>query len=178
MTPYELYLKACRDKSDINQLLPHLKLYAKMCKHVTELGTRYGTSAIAFCSGGAQVISYDISRFPFINHVEDAFPKFEARLGNSLLIEIEETDLLFVDTIHTYAQVQAELNLHHNRVKKWILLHDTVTFGRIGDDGGVGISKAIEEFLERYSSEWKFKEQYVYNNGLVVLERITHKPSN
>jgi hypothetical protein len=83
---------------------------------------------------------------------------------------IDEADLLFVDSAHTYETVSKELSLHAHKIKKYIIFHDTVSFGITGDDGGEGILKAIHEFLEA-NLEWKIIHQVDYNNGLMVIER-------
>jgi hypothetical protein len=83
---------------------------------------------------------------------------------------IEEADLLFVDSHHTYETVSKELSLHGHKIKKYIMFHDTVAYGEIGEDGGVGILKAIHEFLEA-NPEWKIVHQVDYNNGFMIIER-------
>lgn len=181
--PKTLYIEACRRPSDINEHLLTLATYAERCHHITELGTRYGTSATALCWGISQnpkttranrlkVVSYDISIYPGSNVVLAAFPGlFSREIGDSTKIDIEKTDLLFVDTVHTYRQVLTELTRHAPQVRKWIILHDTETFGRVGDDGGPGILKAIEEFLLANSDHWFTRDHFSNNNGLTILER-------
>lgn len=36
----EIYNRLCNTPSDINKLLPILKLYASKCDHITEMGVR------------------------------------------------------------------------------------------------------------------------------------------
>ena len=93
--------------------------------------------------------------------------------ANVLDIEISETDLLFIDTLHTYSQLAKELALHSSKVKKYIVLHDTYTFGLSGEDprDKKGLLTAVIEFLIN-SPNWKFKMFKTNNNGLTVLERI------
>ena len=88
-----------------------------------------------------------------------------------LEIEIEETDLLFIDTYHTYGQLSKELELHGNKSRRYLIFHDTVTFGERGEDHKKpGIIKAIDEFLWE-NKHWSVRESFINNNGLVVLER-------
>ncbi len=49
--------------------------------------------------------------------------------ANVLETEIDETDLLFIDTWHCYDQLFAELTKHAPKVKKYIAFHDTQTYG-------------------------------------------------
>ena len=77
-------------------------------------------------------------------------------------LEIEQTDLLFIDTDHTYEQCSKELKMHGHKVNKYLMFHDTTLC--------VELNKAISEFIEA-TKEWKIKEVLTNNNGLTVLER-------
>lgn len=185
----ELYDQKCNDDSDINEHLPTLKKYAEECNHITEMGVRWIVSTYAFLMGKPdKLISIDIQHPDTWNAdlslVETAATevntKFEFILGDTLQIDIEETDLLFIDTWHAYKQLKAELDKHHNKAKKYIILHDTTSYeskdetsyeslGWLGD--GPGIGKAIDEFLTE-NSEWELHEKFTNNNGLTILKRI------
>lgn len=66
--------------------------------------------------------------------------------ASTLDIEIDETDLLFIDTQHTYAQLIAELRKHHSKVRRWIALHDTMIFGEVGDLGDAAYDRLWKTF--------------------------------
>jgi hypothetical protein len=72
--------------------------------------------------------------------------------------------------LHTYAQVKGELEKHGNQARKYIVFHDTVAFGIVGEDNGTGINLAIQEFL-RDNDHWQVVEHYENCNGLTVLAR-------
>jgi hypothetical protein len=92
-------------------------------------------------------------------------------LGDTLKVDIEPTELLFIDTLHTYGQLKGELDRHAGKVKKWIILHDTETFGIKSEiEGESGLWPAVEEFLA--AGGWKIVERRTNNNGLTVLERV------
>ena len=57
---------------------------------------------------------------------------FHFTVGDTKAIDIEETDLLFIDTLHTYDQLAAELARHGMKARRWIVLHDTTTFATNG----------------------------------------------
>jgi len=59
---------------------------------------------------------------------------FEARLGDTTEVEIDATDFLFIDTFHTYEQLKKELELHADKVRRFLAFHDTSTFGERGED--------------------------------------------
>ena len=191
------YEECCNTASDINRLLPLLKKYSEECSHITEMGVRNVTSTWAFLAGKPErLISYDIIEHPNIKHAVTAAGKagigFEFREEDVLDVVIEETDLLFLDTFHHYDQLSRELRMHNDRVKKYIIAHDTTTYGRknekMADDcyralhekgkdpdkylrcTKEGLLRAIKGFL-RDNKNWKIKERVRKNNGLTVLSR-------
>lgn len=169
------YANRCTYQSDINELLPVLRALASTCRRVTEMGTRSGNSTIAFLAARPESLAcYDIAECPVVNELR---PKAEA-LGVSLsfnqrdvlLTEIDPTDLLFLDTKHTHDQVLGELSMHGNKAERFIVLHDTETFGIVGEDQGPGIMEAMRWWL-RHNERWEVQARFEFNNGLVVLRR-------
>ena len=168
-----------RTATDINEHLPMLYFLAQQCDHVTEFGVRTGASTLAFLHGlqgrPATLRSYDINDQ---YGVQDSLTKWTRvewtfSICSTLSItRIEPTDLLFVDTLHNYDQVRQELALHGESARRWIVFHDTETFGTVGDDGGRGINQAITEWLEA-KPEWRIVYRTHRNNGLTVIERQT-----
>ena len=109
----ELYNEKCSIPSDIHEHLPTLKRYAEECDHITEMGVRWVVSTYALLMGKPKkLISYDIN--PIDSNVIQEMVKndtdFEFRVANTLNLEIEETDLLFLDTWHAYDQLKAEFS--------------------------------------------------------------------
>ena len=184
----ELYNQKCNEVSDIHEHLPTLKKYAEECNHITEMGVRWIVSTYAFLMGKPdKLISIDIQHPNTWNAdlslVEAAANEinagFEFILGDTLQIDIEETDLLFIDTWHAYKQLKAELDRHHSKANKYIILHDTTSYefkdetsyeslGWRGD--GPGIGQAINEFLTE-NTKWVLHEKFTNNNGLTILKR-------
>jgi hypothetical protein len=165
--------------SDINEHLVVLRYYADQCTHVTELGVRRGVSTWAFLSSIAKrVVSVDINHPDefggSLQEMRDASTEanmdFTFILADDLNIELEETDLLFIDTLHTYGHLSKELVLHAGKARKYIIFHDTAQYAHVGVDGGEGIWRAIEEFLAQ-NPIWRIKEAYENNNGLMILEK-------
>jgi hypothetical protein len=101
---------------------------------------------------------------------------FSFVLADSLSVEIEETDLLFIDSLHVYSQLKKELELHSGKVRKYIGFHDTATWGFVDEYpendnvGSVGLIKAIEEFLS-LNKNWKIDYETHLNNGLLVIKK-------
>lgn len=191
MTLDEKYQHLVNTTSDINEHLPTLKKYAEECTHVTEMGVRWIVSTYAFLAARPKTMfSIDIqhpsnwgaSIEDVENYAKEINCKYKFWQTNNLEIEIEETDLLFIDTWHSYKQLKSELELHASKVKKYIILHDTVLFGTqdelnsydaFGWFNGFeqkGLIPALNEFLEG-NEEWAMHEVFTNNNGLTILKR-------
>jgi hypothetical protein len=120
----------------------------------------------------------------------EKYSNFKFCLEDVLEATIPNTDLLFIDTLHTYFQLLSELNLHSANVNKYIVLHDTTSFGH-GDEPFYssleymimsnkvkhgekrGLLNAIEEFMgSTEGKKWAIHKVYENNNGLTILKRI------
>lgn len=162
------YTLACTIKSDINEHIPTLRALAQECERVVELGVREGWSTRAFLCQRNRLRSYDIIKWPYVEHLFNTMKNvgrdFNYIQASSLDIELEECDLIFFDTEHTYEQLSQELALHGNKATKYLVFHDTVTYHE-------QLVPAIEEFMQN-NLHWQIKDLYYNNNGLTVLERI------
>ena len=178
--------------SDINEHIPTLIDYASECEHITEMGVRAITSTWAFLGAAPKkLISYDIENpskwGANIDHVYGVAKQYsldyEFRKEDVLKIDIEETDLLFLDTWHAYCQLKAELDRHNSKAKKYIIMHDTTSY-EFRDEPltsenawegepptGKGLWAAVTEFLDE-NNEWELHKRYTNNNGLTILKRI------
>lgn len=88
----------------------------------------------------------------------------------------EPTDLLFIDTYHHYASLAREFELHAPKARKYIILHDTVTFGRRGEgDDHKGLMAAVEEFLA-VNPQWVTEKEYTSAPGLYIMKRVGPDP--
>jgi hypothetical protein len=170
----ERYSDLCATTSDINEHLPLLSALAARYPHITEMGVRYGVSTIAFLHGKPKrLVSYDIRQQIDVGSFQRmASPTTEFFFieADTLFVGIAETDVLFIDTLHTEAQLYAELSLHHVNVRHQIVMHDTTTFGEHGEGGGLGLNVAIRKFLGKHT-EWWESNRYQKNNGLTILSR-------
>ena len=178
--------------SDINEHIPTLIDYASECEHITEMGVRAITSTWAFLGAAPmKLISYDIenpskwgANIDQVYGVAKQYSlDYEFRKEDVLKIDIEETDLLFLDTWHAYCQLKAELDRHNSKAKKYIIMHDTTSY-EFRDEPltsenawegepptGKGLWAAVTEFLDE-NNEWELHKRYTNNNGLTILKRI------
>ncbi len=170
------YQRARQTPSDINQNVHILHELAQQCDTVVEMGVRTGVSTRAFLNTNAALLSFDTVLNPAVQQLFDVAQQQGKNVqyiqANVLDIEIDPCDLLFIDTLHTYQQLKQELALHGNCAKKFLVFHDTHTFGLRGEVGNdnQGLLSAIVEFLI-FNPHWRFKLYKTNNNGLTVLKR-------
>lgn len=106
-----IYAHAVATHSDIYGHLPTLRLFACQCKHVTEFGVRSGVSTTALLAGlvgreETQLVPFDLSRSAEVDTLECAAGSvFRFVLGDSRRVDIESTDMLFIDTFRTGEQL-------------------------------------------------------------------------
>ena len=176
------YERYCVRPSDINQHLPILKQYAQKCETLTEMGVRRVVSTWALLAANPKsLLSIDINPCP-VEEVTMAAKAagipFEFKVGDTLKLKIKKTDFLFIDTLHTYDQLIAELELHAPKVSEYIVLHDTKTFGTNGQRTGPkgkrvrhkGLNFAVHEYLDAHP-EWQIEKVFDVGSGLTILKR-------
>lgn len=214
------YREKCFTPSDIYEHLPVLSEYASRGQTATEFGMRSVVSTWALLHGllkgknkrirgkngeenkenedtsgeELRLISVDLN---YSHAIEEVRPlckqlgvNFSFVLADDTKIEIPQTDLLFIDTWHIYGHLKRELEVHHNKVNKYIILHDTTVDALYGEtirngwnphqqsiESGYpveeiikGLWPAVEEFLVAHP-EWKLEKRYTNNNGLTILSR-------
>lgn len=174
MTIKELFEKRCRNEAGAGHpdMLPHMQQIhdlAALCSHCTEFGVRTGQSTVAILAGldgRGPLHSYDINPPEF--HLAE--PNWVFHQENTKEIKaMQETDLLFVDTLHHADQVRAELAVAEPFVRKYIAFHDVVVNGWSGEGGQPGILNAIFEFMA--GRNWRVREFHPSQWGLLVIER-------
>lgn len=109
--------------------------------------------------------------------------------GDDLLTPIKRTDVMLLDTWHSYRQLSRELSTIPPAVRRALILHDTVTFGHVDEalsgHGGkpidealyksvsrkaAGLQPAVDDFLSR-QPEWVFYRRDENCNGLTIVRR-------
>ena len=195
----EKYKHFSETPSDINEHLSTLKKYTEECETIVEMGVRRIVSTWAFLAGNPKKLTsldlHNPTNFGSnIQEVYDAVTSTSIDFSfvecDSLTYEMEPCDLLFIDTWHDYLQLKKELTRHHDKVNKYIILHDTVAFG-VTDESEYddytnprpetnlpkGLWSAVEEFLYN-NRNWVIWEKKPNNNGLTILKRIDSVPIN
>jgi hypothetical protein len=190
----EKYNEHKNTPSDINEHLETLYNLGKECSHITEMGVRWVSSTWPLVySNPKKIISYDIVTNPniieVINLCNEYSVDYSFQEKDVLQLEIEPTELLFIDTLHTYNQLINELKIHSNKVSKYIVLHDTEFFGRVDESvyehasnlikenptTKQGLMTAVEDFLStELGQSWEIFKIYKNNNGLTILKNKSY----
>lgn len=173
---YENRLKQNRQIDSIIHDMDVMVALAKNVTHITELGVRKCFSAYAWLMGrpkkfvGVDIVR-DIEWVELEELAEESGIRIEFIHNNDLFVYLEPTDLLFIDSKHTYEHVLCLLRIHEKIVGKYIVLHDAYDA-----DGSIGqsetqqqVHRAILDFLE-HNPQW---EKVIFKRpcGLVILER-------
>lgn len=183
------YQAACLKGTAISAHLPRLRDLAVGCTVAQEFGVKRGASSAALLLGAESVISYDIEPTKEARELARLVgPRWSYRIEDSRAALPTPCELLFVDSLHTYAQCRAELQRHADSVSRWLVFHDSITFGSVGAYGEtgrqvwtyqvgqsvpqtcLGIRPAIDELMARDPS-WQIRAHYTDSHGLLVLER-------
>jgi len=164
----------------IREHLPVLRALADECDSAYELGVGAVVSTWAFLSSSLRdLTSVDIAHPEGVGGDLDRARTAAAEMGkrftflqaSSLEIERHQVDLTFIDTLHTFGQLLAELRRFAPFTRRYLVLHDTEVFGTTGEDGvAPGLRMAIDVFL-RDNPGWALEAHYPNNHGLTVLKR-------
>jgi predicted O-methyltransferase YrrM len=187
-----LYANNKNTQSDINEHLPVLHRLAFKVNTIVEMGTRNGESTSAFLAAiegtDKKLTCYDLYRSPVVNHFNH-IKNFTFIQADTLKIDIEKADLLFIDTLHTYYQLYNELVRHSTNINTYIALHDVISYGEkdepfydpnaevkmsdlIRQTAKTGLRTAVEDFLQTEDGKnWFIGDTYTNNNGLMILKR-------
>jgi glycosyltransferase involved in cell wall biosynthesis/Flp pilus assembly protein TadD/predicted O-methyltransferase YrrM len=170
----ERFQEACTAQAELSHHLVTLSELARECKHVTDLGTGEGLAALAFLwAQPDRLLCLDVVRTAEVDQLAALAGRtsMEFRREDTLRAELEETDLLFIDTPHDGPQLSGELNLHAGKVRKYLVLHGTTAFADKGETPSqAGIREVVEEFLKQ--GTFTIKQRWDNNGGLTVLEKV------
>jgi len=174
-----------------------LRVLASHGSSVIELGVQFGDSSWGLLTGlveshaGRQkrrmvsvdvepsIVSSTVRSVALANNVSYTFLQ-----ASSLHVKLRPAELVFIDDLHAYAQVRAELAIYAPLALQYIVLHDTVSWRDRDEcndhryrDRAIcarqptpGIYRAVEEFLEKHP-EWKVRSHTDRSAGLTVLKR-------
>jgi hypothetical protein len=189
-----------RGPGDIHEHLKHLRRLSSECDSVLELGVRGMVSTYGILAGldkskasNKRYIGVDLFFPPIatLSKLEKNARKsnisFLFILKDDAFLDPIEVDMLFIDTLHTYAQLTFELEKFSPFVKKYITMHDTDAPWGFEDEPAPygndkshypswvdrdkrGLLAAADDFLVRHP-EWELAERYTNCHGFTVFKR-------
>ena len=144
----------------------------KECNSYTEFGMCQGpTIAAAMFCHPQKVRGYDIT-FEWFGLAKNFFEDYAKenhidfkvfKTDSATCSVIEDTDMLHIDSKHTYKHAIAELKKHAKKVNKYILLHDTTL--------ALGIWDAVQEYITKVDTSWKVIKRSDVGVGYTILKR-------
>ncbi len=199
------YTHFLTSQTNVNEHYETIRALAQECDSVTELGVDEFLTAWPLLKGmadnkGAKRRDYlAVERKPCPEVFEkvrrlalqDAI-KMQYIQGNSINVKIPDTDLLLIDTFHAYPQLKKELERHHKKTRKYIVILNTETDGEQSElvrlyyyydidkcmhelgcsesEICVGLKKAVADFLQLHP-EWTVAAEHKNSHGMIVLNR-------
>jgi hypothetical protein len=196
-----VYDHYCRTPGNIHEHLPVLRDRARECGSVVELGAGTLVATWALLAGLSQSAAKQKSYVGIeVRECDDPLTLRVAHLcahhhdiGFAFTVDKNEfkmnppCDLLFIDALHTYPHLTAELEHFHHNVAKYIIMHDTSApwghqdealttpeqrqlYPLCVDYRKQGLWPAIEDFVQRHP-EWYVGERRLNCHGLTTLQR-------
>jgi hypothetical protein len=164
---YEFVEKIPRD---FNEHMPTLRKYASQCHHVTEFSIRRESAVALVASTAEKIVSYNAEKSDSILTALKAYAqhRFMNEGDPSRVGGIMPTDLLFLNDKHTAERVFWELETFAPTVSHYIILHNTMIFGEVGEDGQPGILHATRQFM-RKNPQWSVIHHDIKQYGLTIL---------
>lgn len=177
-----LYQKRCNEPGNINEHLPAIYCFSLQSQGVAEFGVEGGISTSALIAGqdspdhrgGRSYCGYDPDhkcrvvvrrlRAQCLNR----WPIVLVQSSSITVNPIEPVDMLFIDSRHDADVIREELSRHLSAVRRFLCMHDTVTYGVQGETPGrLGILHGIEALQEG----WRLLYDSPRCHGLRVYER-------
>lgn len=173
-TVEEVYQKFSKIPRDFDQHMSKLRELADRCKTVTDISIRQESFFALAASKAENVYSYSSEANAWTEHIlSQRKGALRKTLDPSQLVEIGETDLLFLNTKHHGPQVLQELTRFAPKTTHYIVIHNSVIYGELGEGHSEttpvpGILPAIRAYCRqdpRWSVVYHTADQY----GLTVL---------
>jgi hypothetical protein len=201
-----IYSQVCYKPCDINEHIPVLKKLSQECSSTVEIGIRGMVSTWGVLLGLSEnespnkfYLRIDLDPPP-ANTLAKAKElaelngiSFDFWQENDMYIEIPPTELLFIDSLHTYCHLTYELEKFSPNVSKYIVMHDTsAPWGNKNDSAysgdyseypewynktKQGLWPAVQDFLDSHP-EWVLHERLFNNHGFTILKRVENEQND
>jgi predicted O-methyltransferase YrrM len=158
-----------KNSGDMSSRLDWIKDNFAGLDSITEIGTYQGCSTSAWL----KCLPKKLTCIDIVKNLDDATFKnaataagivFEYIISDCLKLEIDQTDLLFIDTIHTEEQVFKELLLHGEKANTYLAFHDVNPKKWTTKHG-------IDKWLAVTNTRWTVYFDDNSGDGFLVLKR-------
>jgi hypothetical protein len=167
----ERYQAACLEPAASNEQLPALYELARECPHITALGS-HGRAGLALLRAQPKkLVCYDLVHSIEVDHLHAMAgeTEFVFHKTDGLQADLEETDLLVVDPQTAPEPLAEALRRHAARTRRYLVLHGTAP---AATNGNGAAAPAVATLLAE--GTFRLRQHAANNNGLAVLERVTH----
>ena len=173
----EYYTKLCKLQSDAHgedYLLVHDEIRSCLsgCFSYTEFGINQGATLAAamLTLDPVDVSAYDIklgwyseAAELFDDYAVEWLIDFNVTETDTLDCTIDPVDVLYIDTLHKKDHLLAELALHADKVRRYIIFHDTTY--------APGLKQAVLQFVGA-GDEWRVVTECTDSVGFMTIERV------
>lgn len=164
---------ACRTPRDLNLHLPRLKELAAKCDYVAEITKRRESSVALLAARPKKLVSLHSEHETLLANLgvqvsREGATDWQLVFGDSLTASLGPCDMLFIDSQHTYSRLTAELERFAPTVSRFIVMHDTQLYGKVGEDKQPGLMHAIADFLTK-NPNWFIVSHTTKQFGLTVM---------
>lgn len=173
----DLFLKYRAAPRDLNEHFPLLLEFGVQCSHITEFTKRRESTVIWLTSAAKQIVSYNLEAGDEVVRVCQALAQRDKvtdlkveQKSSTEVPAIEETDLLFLDTVHHADRLRGELGKYGGQVRRFIVVRGTGAFGYVAEGGGDGMFAALREWVE-LRSDWRVVFHTNAQYGITILSR-------
>lgn len=170
----DYYDKVITMKDSVTNVEYHsvIKNLMEECDSFTEFGMCQGPSiAAAMLTNPKKVRGYDVT-FKWFGPAKSFFESYAKEHNIDFVAfetdtakckTIDETDMLHIDSKHTYKHATAELKRHAPQVRKYILLHDTTQRPEV--------YKAVQDYIKNVDNSWKIIKRSEVGVGYTIMKR-------
>lgn len=170
----QLFDWVAQQPRDLNEHMPLMRSLAEKCEVVAEMTKRRESTIALMAARPKRLISYQEENDAILDYAErvkSPETTWDLYVGdlNDIPVPNTDVDMLFIDTRHNAARASKELAIWKDRVKRYIVFHDTEMNGLAGDDGQAGLYAAIQPVITE--GEWFLASHDPRQYGLTVLSR-------
>lgn len=171
-TLQEIHDWAKQQPRDLDKHLDKIRELAAGAAHVTEIAKRRESTVALAGAKPKHLVSYNSESDPLLDRLAKLCPVYVRNPADpNGLPDIDPTDVLWIDDVHTADRLAAQLAKYAPLVKRRILIRGTGAFGeRAEGSNQPGLLVALRRFL-RDNPEWSVIYHTTDQYGLTAISR-------